>query len=243
MPRKHQNKNFLKNRMYLFAGVFIFLFSIGMIFIASVKIPDFRSFANRKVINSTKIYDRTGQVLLYDINQDVKRTDISFDQMGVNIKNATVAIEDSSFYNNSGIKITSIIRAALYDLLGSGQTQGGSTITQQLVKMTLLNSNKTIGRKLEEWVLAIKIDHSMPKEKILEAYLNEAPYGGAIYGVEEAAQTYFGKDAQDLDLAEAAYLARHDALTGLSNRADFNARLTSAIEDGRPVERRLGTGA
>lgn len=207
MAKRHKNKNFLKNWIFLGAGIFIFIFSVGIIFISSVKIPDFHSFEDRKVVSSTKIYDRTGQILLYDINQDIKRTNISFDEMGANIKNATVAIEDSSFYNNSGIKITSIIRATLANLFGSGKTQGGSTITQQLVKMTLLNSNKTIGRKLKEWVLAIKIDQSMPKEKILEAYLNEAPYGGAIYGVEEAAQTYFGKNAQDLTLAEAAYLA------------------------------------
>ena len=178
-----------------------------MIWIFSIKIPDFHSFETRKTINSTKIYDRTGQVLLYDINKDIKRTSISFDQMSVNIKNATVAIEDSDFYNHSGIRITSIIRAAISDILHVGKTQGGSTITQQLVKNTLLNSQKTIARKIKEWILAIKIDNSMPKEKILELYLNESPYGGSVYGVEEASKMYFGKKAADLDLAEAAYLA------------------------------------
>ena len=82
-----------------------------MIWISSFKIPDFHSFEDRKTINSTKIYDRTGQILLYDIHHDIKRTDILFGAMGSNIKNATVAIEDSDFYNHSGIKITSIIRA------------------------------------------------------------------------------------------------------------------------------------
>ncbi len=207
MKRKLKNRKFVKNLILFGAGTLIFIFSIGIIFISSVKIPDFHSFGDRKIINSTKIYDRTGQVVLYDIHQDVKRTSIPFDEMGLNIKNATVAIEDSSFYNHSGIKITSIIRATLSNFTGNGKTQGGSTITQQLVKMTLLNSNKTIIRKLKEWVLAIKIDRSMPKEKILELYLNEAPYGGTIYGVEEAAKSYFGKNAQDLTLAEAAYLA------------------------------------
>ena len=178
-----------------------------MLWIFSIKIPDFHSFETRKTVNSTKIYDRTGQILLYDINNDVKRTSISFDQMSVNIKNATVAIEDSNFYNEGGIRLTSIIRAAIADLFHTGKVQGGSTITQQLVKNTLLNSNKTILRKIEEWILAVKIDRSMTKEKILEAYLNESPYGGSIYGVEEAAKMYFGKDATDLDLAESAYLA------------------------------------
>ena len=91
--------------------------------------------------------------------------------MGSNIKNATVAVEDSDFYNHKGIRVTSIIRAVMSNLFGVGKTQGGSTITQQLVKNTLLNSKKSIGRKIKEWVLAVKIDQSMPKEKILEYYL------------------------------------------------------------------------
>lgn len=189
------------------AGICIFIFAVGIIWVSSIKVPDFRSFNDRKVINSTKIYDRTGEIALYDIHQDVKRTSILFDEMGSNIKNATVAIEDSEFYNHSGIRITSIIRATIWAKLTGKKVQGGSTITQQLVKNTLLNSKVTIVRKLKEWVLAIKIDNSMPKEKILEAYLNEVPYGGTIYGIKEASRNYFGKNPQDLTLAEAAYLA------------------------------------
>ncbi len=188
-------------------GSFIFIFSIVLVYISTIKIPDFHSFDGRKVISSTKIYDRTGTTLLYDIHQDVKRTIIPFDQMSINIKNATVAVEDAEFYTHGGIKFTSIVRAVLANALHVGKTQGGSTITQQLVKNTLLNSQKTILRKIKEWVLSIKIDNSMPKEKILELYLNESPYGGNIYGVQEASQTYFGKNASDVDLAEAAYIA------------------------------------
>ncbi len=125
----------------------------------------------------------------------------------INIKNATVAIEDSEFYNHGGIRLTSTLRAVLSNIFGIGKTQGGSTITQQLVKNTLLTRKKTITRKIKEWVLAIKIDRSMPKEKILEYYLNEAPYGGSVYGIEEASKTYFNKSASNLNLAEAAYLA------------------------------------
>lgn len=180
---------------------------ISAILIASFKIPDFSSFGDRKIVNSTKIYDRTGEILLYDIHEDVRRTNIAFEDMGTNIKNATVAIEDSEFYNHQGIRVKSIVRAVVYNVLGIGRVQGGSTITQQLVKNTLLNSKKTIGRKIREWVLAVKIDRALPKEKILELYLNEAPYGGTIYGIEEASKTYFGKKAYDLTIAEAAYLA------------------------------------
>jgi 1A family penicillin-binding protein len=207
MLKKHKNHTRTKNILFFCAGIFILIIGAGIVWVSSIKIPDFHSFEDMKVVNSTKIYDRTGQILLYDINNDVKRTDIPFEQMGSNIKNATVAVEDASFYSHSGIKVSSIIRAAIADVFHIGGTQGGSTITQQVVKNTLLNSNKSLLRKVKEWILAIKIDNSMPKEKILEAYLNEAPYGGTIYGVEEAAQTYFGKDAQDLTIAEAAYLA------------------------------------
>ncbi|MFA5792030.1 MAG: transglycosylase domain-containing protein [Candidatus Paceibacterota bacterium] len=200
----------LKNLMFLFAGIFIFLAGLMIVLLFSLQIPDFHSFEDRKVVNSIQIYDRTGEILLYDIHQDVKRTDISFEQMSLNIKNATVAIEDSEFYNHGGIRITSIIRATLSNLFGFGIGGGGSTITQQLVKNTLLTQESGIGRyvrKIKEWVLAIKIDNSLPKEKILEAYLNEVPYGGNIYGIEAASKTYFNKDATDLTLAEAAYLA------------------------------------
>lgn len=207
MEKIYKHKNFMKNLVLFGAGAFIFMVGIVIIWLSFLRVPDFRSFEDRKLINSTKIYDRTGEILLYDIHQDVKRTNIPFDQMGSNIKNATVAVEDSEFYNHKGIRITSILRATIWAKLTGKKVTGASTITQQLVKNTLLNSRQTIARKLKEWVLAIKIDQSMPKEKILEYYLNEAPYGGSVYGIEEASKTYFAKAAQDLTLAEAAYLA------------------------------------
>jgi 1A family penicillin-binding protein len=207
MKKLRKNKRFWKNIILLFAGIFVLAAALIVLLLSTLRIPDFHSFENRKVLNSTQIYDRTGKILLYDIHQDTKRTDIPFEQMSVNIKNATVAIEDSEFYNHGGIKITSTIRAILSDIFGSGRTQGGSTITQQLVKNTLLTQDKTYIRKIKEWVLAIKIDDSLPKDKILEAYLNEVPYGGNVYGIEAASKTYFNKDAADLTLAEAAYLA------------------------------------
>lgn len=207
MLKRHKNKRFAKNLILFSASVFVLATGVMIIWFSSLKIPDFRSFNDRKVENSTKIYDRTGKILLYDIHRDTKRTDIPFEKMGINIKNATVAIEDSEFYNHGGIRITSIVRAVLSNFFGAGKTQGGSTITQQLVKNTLLTQKKTYTRKIKEWVLAIKIDKSMSKEKILEHYLNEAPYGGNVYGIEEASKTYFDKDAENLTLAESAYLA------------------------------------
>lgn len=205
--KKLKKHGTFKNLIMFLAGLFILFFGIVIVWLSSIKIPDFHSFDNRKVVNSTKIYDRTGQVLLYDIHQDIKRTNISSIEMGANIKNATVAVEDSGFYSHKGVKLTSTVRAVFSNIFHIGIGGGGSTITQQLVKNTLLTSKKTIARKIKEWILAVKIDNSMTKDKILELYLNEAPYGGTVYGIEEAAKTYFGKHASELTIAEAAYLA------------------------------------
>ena len=219
----------MKNLGLLLAGLFILFSGIVVVLLSSLKIPDFHSFEDRKVVNSTQIYDRTGKVLLYDLNQDVKRTDIPLAQMSPNIKNATVAIEDSNFYTDGGVRITSTLRALFSDVFHIGVGGGGSTITQQLVKNTLLTSDKSYIRKIKEWVLAIKIDRSMSKDDVLEAYLNEIPYGGNIYGIEAASKGYFNIDASDLDLAQAAYLAAiPNSPTKLSpygnNRASLDAR-------------------
>ena len=207
LKRVLKNKKLLKNIILFSAGIFVLTAGIGFIWISSFKVPDFNSFEDRKVTNSTKIYDRTGEILLYDINRDIKRTSIPFADMGANIKNATVAVEDSEFYSHNGIRISSIFRATIWAKITGKKVTGGSTITQQLIKNTLLNSKKTLGRKIKEWVLAVKIDEALPKEKILELYLNEVPYGGTVYGIQEAAKTYFDKNAGELSLAEAAYLA------------------------------------
>ncbi len=202
-----KNKHTRKNIFILIITIGLFLTGFFVIWFSSLKIPDFNSFEERKIVNSTKILDRTGDVVLYDVNKDIKRTSINFSEMGDKIKNATVAVEDSEFYNHNGIRVLSIIRATVLAKLTGKKVTGGSTITQQLVKNTLLTSQRSIGRKIKEWVLAIKIDKALPKEKILELYLNEVPYGGTIYGIQEASKTYFNKKPIDLTLAEAAYLA------------------------------------
>lgn len=172
--------------------------------------PDFNSFETRKVQSSTKIYDRTGKILLYDVHQDIRRTVISGSDMGVNIKNATIAIEDSGFYQHNGIQPTAIIRAIIMSAIApitGGNYQGGSTITQQIIKNSLLTADRSISRKIKEWILAIKLEQITSKGEILALYLNEAPYGGNIYGIAEASKTFFNKEPRDLSLAEAAYLA------------------------------------
>lgn len=175
--------------------------------VAITPVPDTDSFASRQIDQSTKIYDRTGQILLYDYNRDAKREIVSISNISPNIIRATIAIEDSSFYKHGGIRFTSIIRAVLADILGASLSQGGSTITQQVVKNTLLTSRKSVIRKLHEWVLAMKLEQVYSKDQILETYLNNIPYGGTLYGVEAASGAYFGKTSKDIGVAEAAYLA------------------------------------
>jgi penicillin-binding protein 1C len=201
--RKHSWKSWV---MFI-VGLGIILAGILMIWVSTLELPDFKSFTERKVQSSTKIYDRTGTILLYDVHQDIKRTIIPYESMGTNIKNATVAIEDSEFYKHGGIRISSIIRATIWAKLTGRKVQGGSTITQQLIKNTLLNTDRTLTRKIKEWILSIKLEKIMSKEDILTLYLNEAPYGGNIYGIEEATKAFFGKEPTDITLAESAYLA------------------------------------
>ena len=184
-----------------------FCFGLGVLWISSFRLPDLSSFEQRKVSESTKIFDRTGKVLLYDLHDSIKRTLLPSDQISPFLKKATVAIEDEEFYTHKGIKISSIIRAVLANVVSGGYSQGGSTITQQVVKNTLLTGDKTISRKLKEWVLAVKLDKSLSKDTILGSYLNENHYGGNMYGVEEASKQFFSKKALDVTLAEAAYLA------------------------------------
>lgn len=174
---------------------------------ATLELPDLKNVHERKVAQSTKIYDRTGEILLYDLSQNITRTVIPFDQISPKIREATVAIEDAEFYEHRGVKPTAFLRAVLVNLASLSFSQGGSTITQQVIKNALLTKDKTPARKIKEWVLAIKLEKTLSKEEILELYLNENPYGGSIYGVEEASQAFFGKKAFDVTLAEAAYLA------------------------------------
>lgn len=180
---------------------------MGIVWFATLKIPDLSAFESRKVAQSTKIYDRTGEILLYDVHSDAKRTVIPFENISPYIKNATISIEDVDFYKHFGIQPTAIIRAIIANIIGGGSVQGGSTITQQVIKNSLLTQDKTITRKLKEWILAIKVERVLTKDQIFETYLNENPYGGSLYGVEEASKAFFGKSAKDVTLAEAAYIA------------------------------------
>ena len=206
--RKNKVKSALLRELFLItvsAGVIV-LAAIA-VWMASIQLPDFNNFENRAIANSTKIYDRTGKTVLYNIHDNVKRTEIPFADISPYIRQATISIEDAHFYEHYGIRPTSIIRAALANVTSGGFSQGGSTIDQQVVKNALLTREKTISRKVKEIILSLKLDREVPKDTILQIYLNESPYGGTLYGVEEAALAYFSKHAKDVTLTEAAYLA------------------------------------
>src|SRR2546427_6323282 len=157
---------------------------------------------------STRIYDRTGTVLLAEIHQGSERRHIvPLKQIAPTMQQATIAVEDRSFYQHGGLNLLRTGQAGLDDLLHLRFNQGGSTITQQLVKNIYLSEDRSVLRKLDEAILAVEIEHQYSKAQILEAYLNRIYYGNRSYGVEAAAQTYFGKPASRLSLAEASLLA------------------------------------
>ncbi|MDP6387901.1 MAG: PBP1A family penicillin-binding protein [Candidatus Pacebacteria bacterium] len=209
MSRKRNRKVRGKFGAFVKLIVIAGLFGVGamILWASSLSIPELDSFEKRIVRQSTKIYDRTGEVLLYDVHENVQRTVIPLSDVSRHIKNATVAIEDAEFYDHKGIKLQAILRAILVNLGALEFSQGGSTITQQVVKNSILTSEKKISRKLKEWILSLRLEQELSKEEILELYLNESPYGGNIYGIEEASEMFFNKSASYLTLSESAYLA------------------------------------
>lgn len=217
MPPRYKRKSRFRVQKGMFARIrhglailaVVAMFGGGILaaWAAMIKVPAIDNFQNRKVAESTKIYDRTGNILLYDVHGTMRRTAIPLSAISLNLRNAAVAIEDAEFYQHYGFRPLSFLRALGVDVLSLKFVQGGSTITQQVVKNTLLTQDKTIIRKIKEIVLAIKLERVYSKDHILETYLNETSYGGTIYGVQEASQYFFGVDAKDVSMAQAAYMA------------------------------------
>ncbi len=206
--KKAKFKLWLKFIFLSVALVFFIVLGILFFWISSLKIPNIYEIQNIKIDQSTKIYDKSGKILLFNIYGDETRTVVPLSKISKNIINATIAVEDKDFYKHKGVKITSILRAAYENFTGKGiYKRGGSTITQQVIKNTLLTRERTYTRKIKEAILAYKLEKFWTKDKILELYLNDAPYGGTIYGAEEAARYYFNKPASEVGIAEAAYLA------------------------------------
>lgn len=213
----------------LIAGVFGFLALTIMVAWASRDLPDPDRLTDRHMAQSTKIYDRTGKHLLYEIFAAEKRTIIELEDVPQRLIQGVLATEDTKFYEHSGIRPLSMLRSVVYGIFGRGRVGGGaSTLTQQLVKNAILTNERTLTRKMKEIILSIRLEQKYTKGQILKIYFNEIPYGSTNYGVEAAAQSYFGKHAKDLDLQEAAtlaglpkaptyYLNNPDALKGRRN--------------------------
>ncbi len=197
----------------LFVRIFVtslilLLMGAGGVFIwAARDLPPPEAFSARRVSQSTKLYDRTGTVVLYDVHGDEKRTVVPFDTIPQYVKDAFVATEDDQFYSHVGIDITGIIRSFFKNILRGRIEQGGSTITQQLIRSAILTPEKTISRKIKEVVLSLEIETKYSKNEILNFYLNQIPFGSNIYGIEAASEAYFGKHVKDLSVSESAILA------------------------------------
>jgi 1A family penicillin-binding protein len=203
-------KGYIRKKIVSIAIIIIALgFISGTIIVAwaSKDLPDPNKLTDRQVAQSTKIYDRTGDHLLYEIFADQKRTIIELDQISEHIINGVIATEDTTFFEHKGIRPMSILRAIVVGILPGNRIQGTSTLTQQLVKNAILTNERSVTRKIKEAILSIRLEQKYTKEQILKIFFNEIPYGSTNYGVESAAQAYFGKSANEVTLQEAATLA------------------------------------
>ncbi|MEK9154520.1 MAG: PBP1A family penicillin-binding protein [Patescibacteria group bacterium] len=190
---------------------FLFIFILALIGLAKLakitkELPDPTQFGSHQVAQSSKIYDRTGEVLLYEIFGEEKRTIIASDQIPDYVKKSVIAIEDQGFYTHQAYDLRAIIRAFAANIIKGRVSQGGSTITQQLAKNAFLSSEQTVERKIKELILAYWMEKNYSKDEILTLYLNTIPYGSNAYGIEAASQIFFGHPAKELSLAEAALL-------------------------------------
>lgn len=186
----------------LLISLLFLYFQINMM-VASLPTPDYLT--KRDIATTTKIYDRNGR-FLYEIFADENRTPVKLNEVPERIIQATIAIEDKEFYLHKGYSPKGIVRSIIHNL-NSDDLEGGSTITQQLVRSALLTSEKTWERKIKEIVLSIRAEQIYSKPQIMEMYLNQVPYGGTAWGIDAAAKTYFGKELRDLTLSEIALLA------------------------------------
>ncbi len=204
---KNTKLPFLKLRYFMIgfitAGV-LALLSQSYLMVKSLPSP--RSIGKVNYPLSTHIYDRNGKIL-YEFYRDQNRTPIKLTELKPYVYQASIAIEDKDFFTHNGVSPIGGIARALKEFAITKKLQGGSTITQQLVKTALLSPERTVERKVKEIVLALWTERLYSKDKILELYLNQVAYGGSSYGIEEASKSYFGKSAKNLSLSEAALLA------------------------------------
>ena len=211
--RKIYQENKKKRKLFfvfkfLVSCFLLFIFCSLFIFIYFAKdFPRPEKFTERQFIQSTKIYDRTGDILLYEIYGEEKRTIVPLEKIPIHLQQAVIVTEDQNFYSHFGIDIKAIVRSVLINFRIMAPAYGGSTIPQQLIRSTFLSTERTAERKIREIVLALELNRRYSKDQILEWYLNQVPFGQNTYGVESASQTYFKKSVSDISFAESAFLA------------------------------------
>ncbi|HSX08764.1 MAG TPA: transglycosylase domain-containing protein [Candidatus Saccharimonadales bacterium] len=195
-----------KSLLFLVIPLIVVICLVVAFYLLIIKdLPSPTKLSNNTGSYSTQIYDRNGK-LLYTLYGNRNQTFVPLAKIPKEMQEATIAIEDRDFYHHGAVDFRGIARA-LYSIVVHKEIQGGSTLTQQLVKNSLLTPKQTIQRKIREVILSFATEVMYNKNQILEMYLNQVPYGGTSYGVEAAAQTYFGKDINKLDLAQLAFLA------------------------------------
>ncbi len=212
--RKYKRKSYKKRRILyafvlgLLSLIFLVVFGGAALFIYYAKdLPRPEKFTERVFAQSTKIYDRTGETLLYELYGEEKREIIALEDAPDHLKKALIVTEDANFYSHIGIDFQGIIRAVKINLRLGEPIYGGSTISQQLIRSTFLTLEKTIKRKVREVILTLELERRYSKDQILEWYLNQVPFGPNLYGVQSASKAYFDKPAKELTVPEAACLA------------------------------------
>ena len=190
---------------FIVAGLMLSGFAVFIYYAKDLPRPE--KFTEKSLIQPTKIYDRTGEILLSEIYGEEKRDVISLEQTSKHLIGAVVATEDANFYSHFGVDFRGIARALLVNIKLRKPVQGGSTISQQLVRSSFLTMERSAKRKIREIILTLELERRYSKNQILEWYLNQVPFGINIYGAERASQTYFQKPCQELSLPQAAILA------------------------------------
>lgn len=229
---------------YLFFGVIGLVVLFFLLFIwYSRDLPTPGKLVNAQQSDATRIYDRK-EKLLYSVYKDENRTYVKLAEIPKQLQEATIAIEDRNFYKNQGFSITGYLRA-VGNIILLRKLQGGSTITQQLVKNVLLSSERTLPRKIKELILSLQVDKKYSKDQILEMYLNDVGYGGTAVGVEAASQLYFGKEVKDLTLAQSALIAglpqsptAYSPLSGNKYYIDRSEQVLTAMQEERYITER-----
>ena len=219
-PRRRRKRKFFKQKLRkkirywigkgFYLGIvlacLIGIYLIGAVAWYSRSLPDPNKILERNISQSTKIYDRDEEMVLYDIHGAEKRTLIKLEDIPEFVKWATISAEDKHYYEHKGFNLLAMFKGVIIDPLMGKRARGGSTLTQQFVKNAILTNERKISRKIKEFILSYKIEKAFDKDEILQMYLNEIPYGSVAYGVQSASQTFYNKDVQELSLGEAAVL-------------------------------------